>query len=119
MVHKALRVAKTLKANSTRIGTSNVSPPNRFDAMFLETMQSKLLKGWSSVGTLVTIKTGQDTRFAILNIVTGIVFLDAKTSFGIEVCKSSLRKLLDDANKTLGVIFRKVEPLVKVILHTI
>jgi len=119
MIRKALRITKTLKANSTCIGTSNVSPPNRFDAMSLETVQGKLLKGWSNVGTLVTIKSGQDTRFAILNIVTGIVFLHAKTSFGIEVCKSSLGKILDNANKTLGVISRKNEPLVKVVLNTI
>ena len=49
MIHKTFGVAKTLKANSTCVGTTNISPPNGFDAMSLEAMQSKLLEGGSNV----------------------------------------------------------------------
>ena len=88
--------------------------------MSLEAVQSKLLKGWSNVRTLFTTKKGGSTRFAILVLITSVVFfLDAETRFRIEISKSSLGKLLDNADKTLRVIPRKFEPLVEVVLNTI
>ena len=49
MIHKTFRIAKALKANSTCVGTTNISPPNGFDAMSLEAMQCKLLECGSIV----------------------------------------------------------------------
>ena len=49
MIQQTLGVTETFEAHSTGVGTSNIGSPNRFDAMSLKTMQSKLLKGLYSV----------------------------------------------------------------------